>query len=661
MQVDVPNPKTPPPGPSGILTPEETPAKRPHLQGQNPTMAHSAEEMQMAPSSNPGAAGQPVEAMDTQAINDAAEGSQASATGQGQTGAGHALTQILRAPGYPTGGSNETMKVRHRVPIQLEPEVPRSFFYQANTIDGSSADAPYNSNQTFLFSGWLAIPVSSIGLYMNDKEITRMYRQYMAYRYLSAGVRMSNFQTHSVLPTGQDTPGFALNNSGVTFYSVQMSSKQLNYPWLLGSQQYPLSAVTLSGTSMSQIPVAFDDGDGTTRSPEYNLRPRNIMPTGWWLWWLARVDTASHSGYTPSTAKTTASMNGYSVIPDLQRLALEQQNSPAHAAWFYRFRAEKQWRSRCLIAQVPTQLFVSIAANGSVKANSVFINSKYTRRDINVPHTSVNPASLGSEMPIYAKNYGMMVSGMQARGPPTWNSFYERIFNIDDVPMQKYGDAWTFTDATQNAGKNLLQTNFGVNGQGYGIQGIKDLWAIAWRVPNDPSGQPVPLTIEFVMETQIDVEVKHFDADSNLDGIICRPGDNPSVHTDVDTQSLSMSDYGDYLKNRAHIHSWIIDHNARNGMMISNELLNDMPRNFMKPQSSFAQHVALESDNFLTRLDGCVNPGGQSNYGMGFEGQNALNRSKFPVQSIIDMSNNTNNIDNLNNYYHGSVSAFVAP
>ena len=185
MQVDVPNPKTPPPGPSGILTPEETPAKRPHLEGQNPTMAHSAEEMQMAPSSNPGARGQPVEAMDTQAINDAAEGGQASATGQGQTGAGHALTQVLRAPGYPTGGSNETMKVRHRVPIQLEPEVPRNFFYQANTIDGSSADAPYNSNQTFLFSGWLAIPVSSIGLYMNDKEITRMYRQYMAYRYLS--------------------------------------------------------------------------------------------------------------------------------------------------------------------------------------------------------------------------------------------------------------------------------------------------------------------------------------------------------------------------------------------------------------------------------------------------------------------------------------------
>lgn len=133
------------------------------------------------------------------------------------------------------------------------------------------------------------------------------------------------------------------------------------------------------------------------------------------------------------------------------------------------------------------------------------------------------------------------------------------------------------------------------------------------------------------------------------------------MNTPVDTQSMSVSDYGDYLKNRAFHHSWIIDQNARNGMMSSNELLNDMPRNFMKPQSSFAQHIALESDNFLTRLDGCVNPGGQSNYGMGFEAQNALNRSKYPVGSLIDMSNNTNNIDNLNNTYHGIVSAFVAP
>ena len=96
----MPNPKTPPPGPSGILTPEETPAKRPNIEGASSNMAgvHNPNEMQMAPADQPGARGNPIEAMDTTATNSAGEGGTASATGQGQTGAGHALTHILRAP-----------------------------------------------------------------------------------------------------------------------------------------------------------------------------------------------------------------------------------------------------------------------------------------------------------------------------------------------------------------------------------------------------------------------------------------------------------------------------------------------------------------------------------------------------------------------------------
>ena len=61
-----------------------------------------------------------------------------------------------------------------------------------------------------------------------------------------------------------------------------------------------------------------------------------------------------------------------------------------------------------------------------------------------------------------------MVSGMQARGPPTWSSFYERIFNIDDVPMQKYGSADTYAD--RNSGTALAQSKYAMNGQGYGIK-----------------------------------------------------------------------------------------------------------------------------------------------------------------------------------------------
>ena len=125
MQVDVPNPKTPPPGPSGILTPEETPAKRPNLEGSSSNMAgvHNPNEMQMAPASNPGAHGTAVQAMDTTAVDSSGENNSTAATGQGQTGAGHALTQILRAPGYPTGDDTTVLKIRHRIPIQLEPEV----------------------------------------------------------------------------------------------------------------------------------------------------------------------------------------------------------------------------------------------------------------------------------------------------------------------------------------------------------------------------------------------------------------------------------------------------------------------------------------------------------------------------------------------------------
>ena len=215
-----------------------------------------------------------------------------------------------------------------------------------------------------------------------------MYRQYMAYRYLSAGAKMSNFQTHSVLPTGQDTAGFALNNSGVTFYSVQMSSRQLNYPWLLGSQTVPCSTIRLNPNGMAQVPIAFNDGDGTPLAPAYNLRPRNIMPTGWWLWWLARVDVGVPTGFTGASTGRVEGFDGYSVIPDLQRLAIEQQNSPMHAAWFYRFNAEKQWRSRNVVAQTPNQLFVTTAVNVTVKNNSVLVNAPYLRRDINTPSRS---------------------------------------------------------------------------------------------------------------------------------------------------------------------------------------------------------------------------------------------------------------------------------
>ena len=76
---------------------------------------HNPNEMQMAPADEPGARGNPIEAMDTTATNSTGEGGTASATGQGQTGAGHALTHILRAPGYPTGDGTSMYKVRHRV------------------------------------------------------------------------------------------------------------------------------------------------------------------------------------------------------------------------------------------------------------------------------------------------------------------------------------------------------------------------------------------------------------------------------------------------------------------------------------------------------------------------------------------------------------------
>lgn len=650
MQVDVPNPKTPPPGPSGILTPEETPAKRPHLQGQQPTMAHSASEMQMAPASNPGASGDPVVAMD-QSISPDGEASAAS-TGQGQTGAGHALTRILRAPGYPTGDSGSIYKVRHRIPIQLEPEVPRNFFYHNLTADGATTDIPFNSSQAFLFSGWLAIPVSSLSLYMNDKEIFHMYRNYMAYRYLSAGARMSNFQTHSVLPTGQDSPGFALNNSGVTFYSVQLNSREINYPWLLGSQQYPLSRIVLDGNNLGQTPRAFDDGDGVTLSPEFNLRPRNIMPTKWWLWWLANVDVVDKNTFSAPTTAAVAKMDGFSAIPDLQRLALEQQNSPAHCAWFHRFNAEKQWRSKNTMAQMPNQLFCKLNPTDSVKSNNVFTNARFIRRDINVPFAANGLATLTQQQPVYITHYGMMCSGMQARGPPTWNSFYERIFSIDDCPLQKYGDAFTFVDQNQTNTRAAVQSNFAVNGQGYGMKGIKDLWAIAWRVPNDPSGTPVPLTIEFVMETQIDVECKHFDSSCDLNQILCRPDGTFATNSAVDTSGLSIDGYNTYLKERGYNYGFQTNNNSQNGAL----MIRGVAETYMTPKSAFTTHIALESDNLLQRLDGCVNPDGQTNYGYGFEGQNLLNRSAFGVKDCIDRLNNTNNLEGMFSSYQGNCS-----
>ena len=360
---------------------------------------------------------------------------------------------------------------------------------------------------------------------------------------------------------------------------------------------------------MAQVPIAFNDGDGTPLAPAYNLRPRNIMPTGWWLWWLARVDVGVPTGFTGASTGRVEGFDGYSVIPDLQRLAIEQQNSPMHAAWFYRFNAEKQWRSRNVVAQTPNQLFVTTAVNVSVKNNSVLVNAPYLRRDINTPYR-MGQGLLQEAQPVHVKNYGMMVSGAEGRCPPTWNSFYERIFNIDDVPLQKYGNAWNFTDKQQNGGRNLVQSSFGVNGQGYGLKGIKDLWAIAWRVPNDPSGTPVPLTIEFVMETQIDVEVKHFDAQTDLNGIICRPDATFAVNGGIDTESMSIRDYTTYLRQRGQQMQFETGP-ARNGMT-SMQLSDTMPHKFMMPQSSFAQHVALESDNFLNRLDGAVNPDGQT-------------------------------------------------
>ena len=218
----------------------------------------------------------PAATQESMEVDQSAHDVTAAETGQGQTGAGHALTQALRAPGYPSGDNTTVYKVRHRIPIQLEPEVPDGFFWNNPTGDGTAQGASVNGNQAFLFSGWLAIPVSSLALYMNDKEILKMYRTYQAYRYLSAGVRMSNFQTHSVLPTGQNTPGFALNNSGVSFYSVQISSKEINYPWLLGNQQTPVNHLPLTPDGLRQVPAAFEDGNGTTIAPAYNLRPRNL-------------------------------------------------------------------------------------------------------------------------------------------------------------------------------------------------------------------------------------------------------------------------------------------------------------------------------------------------------------------------------------------------
>lgn len=621
---------------------------------------HNPNEMQMAPADQPGARGSPVQAMDTSATEPGQE-SQA-ATGQGQTGAGHARTQILRAPGYPTGDDTVVYKVRHRIPIQLEPTVPEPYFYNTYSADGSATESPYNTNQPFLFSGWLAIPVSSIATYMNDKEIERMYTRYQAYRYLSAGLRMSNFQTHSVLPTGQDTPGFALNNSGVTFYSVQMSSRDLNYPWLLGSQQFPSSQLRLSPDSLAQTPAAFDDGDGTTRAPQYRLRPRNVMPTGWWLWWLARVDVATPNNFAAAGAQNVERFDGFSVIPDLQRLALEQQNSPVHAAWFYRFNAEKQWRSRNLVAQAPNQFFNNQPSSASVKTNTLAQNMKFLRRDVNVPYPATNMAELTQKQPVYVTNYGMMISGMQARGPPTWNSFYERIFNINDVPLQKYGDAWTFADQLSANGKSLVQSNFGVNGQGYGLKGIKDLWAIAWRVPNDPAGSPVPLTIEFVMETQIDVECKHFDAETDLNGIICRPNGQFTESTSVDTVTMGINQYDQYMMNRGFHMGFKSANDApdQSGMMVVMQDT-DMPHQYMMPQSSFSRHIALESDNWLTRLDGAVQPGGLTNYGNGWEAQNAINRSRISNKALVDMSNNANNVETLMTMYHGQPTTAVAP
>ena len=651
----MPNPKTPPPGPSGILTPEETPAKRPNLEGSSSNMAgvHNPNEMQMAPASNPGAQGTAVQAMDTTAVDSSGENNSTAATGQGQTGAGHALTQILRAPGYPTGDDTTVLKIRHRIPIQLEPEVPRNFFYSNPSIDGTGP------SQTYLFSGWLAIPVSSICLYMNDKEITRMYHHYQAYRYLAAGAKMSNFQTHSVLPTGQDTPGFALNNSGVTFYSVQLSSRDINYPWLLGSQQYPTAQRSYyNNVGMSQVPAAFDDGDGTTRSPEFNLRPRNIMPTSWWLWWLCRVDVAqAGSGFVAETASAVEQINGFSVIPDLQRLALEQQNSPAHAAWFHRFNPNKQWRSRVLMSQAPNQFFLNLAKNTSMKANAIFTNMRFITRDVNVPFRATEPSLATSANPVYVNNYGMMVSGMQARGPPTWSSFYERIFNIDDVPMQKYGSADTYAD--RNSGPAMAQSKYAMNGQGYGIKNIKDLWAIAWRVPNDPSGTPVPLTIEFVMETMIDVECKHFDAQTDLNGIICRPSENFAENVPVDTNSIGVEDYAEYLRLRG-FNFGFLQGGANDGCMISRDD-STRPNNWMRPATSFSQHIALESENIMNRLDGCVNPGGLTNYGPGYEGQNIINRSGYTIKSLIDISNNNNNLHNLAKQYYGNAALHPCP
>ena len=185
------------------------------------------------------------------------------------------------------------------------------------------------------------------------------------------------------------------------------------------------------------------------------------------------------------------------------------------------------------------------------------------------------------------------------------------------------------------------------------------MWAIAWRVPNDPSGQPVPLTIEFVMETQIDVECKLWDAETDLNGIALRPGPVNTEHTDVDTTTMTVNDYSIYLRERGH-HTSFENTGKRNGMMVQRQE-SDMPRSFMMPQSSFAQHIALDSDNFLTRLDGAVLPGGQTNLANGYEAQNAINRGSFSNAQLIDMSNNTNNIATLMTTYQGNPSTYIAP
>ena len=175
------------------------------------------------------------EPQDEEMQSEGVASSDSAATGEGQLGQGTALAHPL--PGIRMPLLDGEMTFRHRALLTFPSNVTDMLDFQGDAFNFWG----------WRRSGFYAIPVCNTALYLSAREAMNMKEIFTHYKYNSAGVRLSNFQSHATSLGGTNAPTWNMNSSGVLWMSGTYDSNDLGTSYTISNSDTPHFGIDTRG------------------------------------------------------------------------------------------------------------------------------------------------------------------------------------------------------------------------------------------------------------------------------------------------------------------------------------------------------------------------------------------------------------------------------